>query len=139
MDKNVITQIFESDRTEKEFGIFRHHFLISGAVYQRREKEKKSLQVMTLTTATRGPDVELATLRELPRRGNFIQNTNALYITADIPTDEEIALLPHIRRDQITLTKFLGSGAFGEVFEGNARNLPNSGGAETKVAIKVRT
>ncbi|PNF32886.1 hypothetical protein B7P43_G01836 [Cryptotermes secundus] len=106
-------------------------------VFQRREKEKKSLQVMTLTTATRGPDVELATLRELPRRGNFIQNTNALYITADIPTDEEIALLPHIRRDQITLTKFLGSGAFGEVFEGNARNLPNSGGAETKVAIKT--
>jgi Protein tyrosine kinase. len=93
---------------------------------------------MTLTTVTRGPDVELATLRELPRRGNFVHNTNALYTTADIPTDEEIALLPHIRRDQITLTKFLGSGAFGEVFEGNARNLANSGAAETKVAIKVR-
>jgi len=92
---------------------------------------------MTLTTVTRGPDVELATLRELPRRGNFVHNTNALYTTADIPTDEEIALLPHIRRDQITLTKFLGSGAFGEVFEGNARNLTNSGAAETKVAIKV--
>jgi proto-oncogene tyrosine-protein kinase ROS len=92
-----------------------------------------------MTTVTRGPDVELATLRELPRRGNFVHNTNALYTTADIPTDEEIALLPHIRRDQITLTKFLGSGAFGEVFEGNARNLANSEGAETKVAIKVRT
>ncbi|XP_069689840.1 proto-oncogene tyrosine-protein kinase ROS isoform X2 [Periplaneta americana] len=106
-------------------------------VFQRREKEKKDLQVVTLSTVTRGPDVELATLRELPRRGNFVHNTNALYTTADIPTDEEIALLPHIRRDQITLTKFLGSGAFGEVFEGNARNLANSGGAETKVAIKT--
>lgn len=106
-------------------------------VFQCREKEKKSLQVMTLTTVTRGPDVELATLRELPRRGNFVHNTNALYTTADIPTDEEIALLPHIRRDRITLTKFLGSGAFGEVFEGNARNLANSGGGETKVAIKT--
>ncbi|KAJ9583818.1 hypothetical protein L9F63_021821, partial [Diploptera punctata] len=105
-------------------------------VFQRREKEKKALQVMTLTTVTRGPDVELATLRELPRRGNFVHNTNALYTTADIPTDEEIALLPHIRRDQITLTKFLGSGAFGEVFEGNARNLANSEG-ETRVAIKT--
>lgn len=32
--------------------------------------------------------------------------------------------------------KFLGSGAFGEVFEGKARELaPN--GAETKVAVKV--
>ena len=106
-------------------------------MFQRREKEKKALQVMTLTTVTRGPDVELATLRELPRRGNFVHNTNALYTTADIPTDEEIALLPHIRRDQITLTKFLGSGAFGEVFEGIARNLANSGGGETRVAIKV--
>lgn len=37
-------------------------------------------------------------------------------------------------RDQITLTKFLGSGAFGEVFEGVARGLQSG---DTKVAIKV--
>lgn len=41
-----------------------------------------------------------------------------------------------LRRDQITLTKFLGSGAFGEVFEGAARGLQTG---DTKVAIKVRS
>lgn len=85
-------------------------------------------------------DVELATLRELPRRGNFVHRTNTLYAAAgeppDGPTDEEVALLPRIRRHQITLTKFLGSGAFGEVFEGNARNL-SDGTVEMRVAIKV--
>lgn len=40
-----------------------------------------------------------------------------------------------LHRDQITLTKFLGSGAFGEVFEGVARGLQTG---DTKVAIKVR-
>lgn len=33
--------------------------------------------------------------------------------------------------------KFLGSGAFGEVFEGKARGIPNSSG-DTKVAVKVK-
>lgn len=88
---------------------------------------------------TGSTDVELANLRELPRRANFIHNTNALYTSADfIPTDREIAMLPHIRREHITLTKFLGSGAFGEVFEGKAKNLPGSRGVETRVAVKVK-
>lgn len=45
-----------------------------------------------------------------------------------------IVKIPH--RDQIKLTCFLGSGAFGEVFEGEARNLP---GGQEKVAVKVRS
>lgn len=49
----------------------------------------------------------------------------------------ELAALSHIRREQITLTKFLGSGAFGEVFEGVARGLDGAS-ADTKVAVKVR-
>lgn len=112
--------------------------IYASPVFRRREKEKKALQTITLANTNRRLDVELATLRELPRRGNFIHNTNALYTLGDVPTDEEMALLPHIRRDQITLTKFLGSGAFGEVFEGNARNLVHSGDVVTRVAIKVR-
>ena len=44
--------------------------------------------------------------------------------------------LPHVSRNCITLTKFLGSGAFGEVFEGTASELPGLPGT-TKVAIKV--
>lgn len=52
------------------------------------------------------------------------------------PSDAELASLPHIRREQITLTKFLGSGAFGEVFEGVARQI-NGTTIETKVAVKT--
>lgn len=45
-------------------------------------------------------DVELANLRELPRRGNFVQTTNILYSSGSM-TDSEIALLPRIRLDQV--------------------------------------
>nr|CAD7427326.1 unnamed protein product [Timema monikensis] len=106
----------------------------SETLLRRRDPEGKDPQV--IENPVRPPDVELATLRELPRRGNFVHNSNALYTTAEIPTDEEIASLLHIRRGQIKLTKFLGSGAFGEVFEGNAHSLVDSSGSETKVAIK---
>ncbi|KAI5745459.1 hypothetical protein M8J76_011270 [Diaphorina citri] len=65
---------------------------------------------------------------------NLVETRNPLYVSsADYtPTDADIAALPKIKRDQITLIKFLGSGAFGEVFEGTAKNLE-----ETKVAIKT--
>ncbi|XP_074032211.1 receptor protein-tyrosine kinase sevenless isoform X2 [Leptinotarsa decemlineata] len=97
----------------------------------KRNKKKKLQQV--IPTLPRMSDVELATLRELPRRG--IHNTNILYASIQ-PTLEELSLLPQIRRDQITLTKFLGSGAFGEVFEGKSKGIDNSN-AETKVAVKT--
>lgn len=54
------------------------------------------------------------------------------------PSDAELAALPHVRREQITLHKFLGSGAFGEVFEGVARQL-HGATEDTKVAVKVKT
>ncbi|XP_054270502.1 proto-oncogene tyrosine-protein kinase ROS isoform X2 [Macrosteles quadrilineatus] len=110
-------------------------------VFTKREKEKKTQQLLNMNSNIHMPgntDVELANLRELPRRPNFVQNINALYTAADfIPTDSEIALLPHIRREHITPTKFLGSGAFGEVFEGKAKNLPGTDGRETRVAVKT--
>lgn len=111
------------------------------AVVTKKEKKKKAQQMLRMRTAILrggGTDVELANLRELPRGPNFIQTTNAMYSAADfIPTDREIALLPHIPRENITLIHFLGSGAFGEVFEGIAKNLPDFGGIEAKVAVKV--
>ena len=54
-----------------------------------------------------------------------------------VPTDDDIAALPHFRRDQLVLCKFLGSGAFGEVFEGLAKNIINETSGDTKVAVKV--
>jgi len=54
-------------------------------------------------------------------------------------TLEDVASLKHISRDQIKLTMFLGSGAFGEVFEGVATNILSENSGCTKVAVKVGT
>ncbi len=81
---------------------------------------------------------DLATLRELPRRESFVQQNNAIYGVGDGDVDQELALLPHIRFEDLLITKFLGRGAFGEVFEGTACNLPGSNQYHTKVAVKVR-
>ncbi|XP_046600630.1 proto-oncogene tyrosine-protein kinase ROS isoform X2 [Neodiprion lecontei] len=95
-------------------------------VYRQRKEDKKAV------IPPAAPDVELATLREIPR-GNFMQS-NTLYATAtqDDPDDSS---LPKIKREQITLAKFLGSGAFGEVFQGIAKDLDGPG--ITGVAIKT--
>ncbi|XP_045523257.1 proto-oncogene tyrosine-protein kinase ROS isoform X2 [Pieris brassicae] len=102
--------------------------------YNKRSKKKAALEnQVTSPVIRRGPDVELATLRQLPIR----HSTNILYNQGVYcPSDAELAALPHIRREQITLTKFLGSGAFGEVFEGHARQI-DSNTPNTKVAVKT--
>ena len=64
------------------------------------------------------PDMELANLSRPP---NPMQE-NPMY---DVPSDEELAKLPKVHRAQITLTRFLGSGAFGEVFEGVMKGNPS--------------
>ncbi|CAH0586987.1 unnamed protein product [Chrysodeixis includens] len=102
--------------------------------YNSRARKKAAIEnQITANPARRGPDVELATLRQLPTR----HSTNILYNQGvHCPTDAELASLPHIRREQITLSKFLGSGAFGEVFEGVARQI-NGSTTDTKVAVKT--
>lgn len=62
---------------------------------------------------------------------------HVFYISSIVPTDDEIAALPHFRRDQLVLCKFLGSGAFGEVFEGLAKNILNESSGDTRCAVKV--
>lgn len=76
------------------------------AVYQQRKEDKKSVLPPIIS------DVELATLREIPR-GNFVQS-NALYAST-LQNDPDDSALPKIKQEQITLAKFLGSGAFGKV------------------------
>ncbi|XP_072155472.1 proto-oncogene tyrosine-protein kinase ROS isoform X1 [Bemisia tabaci] len=116
--------------------------------FRRTGKKKNNIFVNgNGVSCRRGSDAELATLRELPRHPNFIENTNILYATSDncfFDDEEQLKSLPHIRRDQITLTKFLGSGAFGEVFEGVAKDTFFNGPTdetrnclETRVAIKT--
>ena len=82
------------------------------------------------------PCPDLATLRELPQREGFIHQNNAIYGVGDVDLYEELALRPHIRKEDLTLTTFLGSGAFGEVFEGFATNLPGANQV-VRVAVKV--
>ena len=94
--------------------------------------QKKQLnQISPLT-----PDFELARIRELPLRSGFIDANNPMYQMYQVtrvglsdflstcflqtPTDEELEVIPKIKRCQLTLTKFLGSGAFGEV---NSMNI----------------
>ncbi|GAB0094112.1 Tyrosine-protein kinase receptor [Sergentomyia squamirostris] len=96
-------------------------------VFVRRENDKKFFP----DAATRLPDVELANLRELPHGASL--HFNVLYTTGPL-SESDVASLPQIRRDQITMTKFLGSGAFGEVYEGCLKNPEDP---ETRVAIKT--
>ncbi|XP_064629628.1 proto-oncogene tyrosine-protein kinase ROS-like isoform X2 [Lineus longissimus] len=103
------------------------------AVLRSRRQDKK--MPVNFILKPPAPDVELANLRELPTIS--VQQANTLYAISIIPSEEEIAKLPHFRRDQLTLTHFLGSGAFGEVFEGLATNILAIDSGETKVAVKT--
>ena len=102
-------------------------------MYRGRLKEKPILNG-TLSSSDRR-EVELATLRELPGASTFIHQSNILY-AGDHLMDIDFVDIAKISRHQISFTKFLGSGAFGEVYEGIANGLlaPHE---NTRVAIKV--
>ncbi|OQR70298.1 proto-oncogene tyrosine-protein kinase ROS-like [Tropilaelaps mercedesae] len=79
------------------------------------------------------PPVELATLPQLPCTSNFVHQHNELYTFCDVPlTDSELASIPLIDREQIRLNQLLGSGAFGEVYEGVLY-----GETAQKIAVKM--
>ncbi|XP_052873398.1 protein sevenless [Anopheles cruzii] len=102
----------------------------------RFDDKRKAFTGDGATGGSRLPDVELANLRELPRRGNFVTSSNALY-GASALLNAEVSLLPQIRSDQIYMasSSLLGSGAFGEVYEGVVKGV--DGEAKTRVAIKT--
>lgn len=77
------------------------------------------------------PDVELHNLRNLP--SNIQPSANSIYRRQPI-TDSEVAVLPHVHKNQLRITKFLGKGAFGEVYEGV---LLNGNEADQRIAIKT--
>jgi proto-oncogene tyrosine-protein kinase ROS len=81
------------------------------------------------------PDVELGRIREMPQRPTFFHAVNVGYQGAVLFQKKDKNELPRIKKEQIRITKKLGSGAFGEVFEGTIKNIVR-GEAETRIAIK---
>jgi len=108
-------------------------------VYRQNLKEKPVLPTPSIDRR----EVELATLRELPTGTTFVHQSNALYTAAsdggggDVIIEVDLAGVPRISKSNLKQATFLGSGAFGEVFEGIL--TPESGGEESLVAIKVKT
>ncbi|KAF4796561.1 hypothetical protein TURU_082759 [Turdus rufiventris] len=77
-------------------------------------------------------DKELAQLRGM---AETVGLANACYAIRTLPSQAEIESLPAFPRDKLNLHKLLGSGAFGEVYEGTAVLADGSG--ESKVAVKT--
>ncbi|KAK2513636.1 Ros1 [Columba livia] len=79
-------------------------------------------------------DKELARLR---RMAETVGLANACYAVSTLPSQAEIESLPAFPRDKLNLHKLLGSGAFGEVYEGTAVDILADGSGESKVAVKT--
>ncbi len=56
-----------------------------------------------------------------------------------LPTYEELSLIPNIEVSRISMTKRLGKGAFGEVFQGLMKVLDESGEERSEMKIAVKT
>uniref|UniRef100_A0A8C8SKB0 Tyrosine-protein kinase receptor n=1 Tax=Pelusios castaneus TaxID=367368 RepID=A0A8C8SKB0_9SAUR len=79
-------------------------------------------------------DEELAQLRGL---ADAVGLSNACYAVSTLPTRAEIESLPAFPRDKLYLHNLLGSGAFGDVYEGTAVDIIGVGSGEVKVAVKT--
>uniref|UniRef100_A0A8C2HC53 receptor protein-tyrosine kinase n=1 Tax=Cyprinus carpio TaxID=7962 RepID=A0A8C2HC53_CYPCA len=77
-----------------------------------RRHEKKDPGTVTQTDVHVHSDVELEHIRGLFGLGN------ACYAISNVPAQGEIESLPVFPRDCLKLQRLLGSGAFGEVYEG---------------------
>ncbi|XP_039528142.1 proto-oncogene tyrosine-protein kinase ROS [Pimephales promelas] len=86
--------------------------LIVAAVIWYRRHKKKDHGTVIQTGLHIHPDVELEYIRGLVGLGN------ACFAISAIPAQEEIEALPVFPRECLKLQRLLGSGAFGEVYEG---------------------
>nr|XP_019596913.1 PREDICTED: proto-oncogene tyrosine-protein kinase ROS isoform X2 [Rhinolophus sinicus] len=99
--------------------------------HRRLKNQKTSKEGLTVLI---NEDKELAELRGLAAGVGL---ANACYAIHTLPTQEEIESLPVFPREKLTLRVLLGSGAFGEVYEGTAVDILGVGSGETKVAVKT--
>ncbi|XP_048210595.1 proto-oncogene tyrosine-protein kinase ROS isoform X2 [Perognathus longimembris pacificus] len=101
-------------------------------VWLRRLKtQKPSKERLTVLI---NEDKELSELRGVSAGVGL---ANACYAIHALPTQEEIERLPTFPREKLTLRVLLGSGAFGEVYEGTAIDILGAGSGEIKVAVKT--
>ncbi|KAK9959557.1 hypothetical protein ABG768_009676 [Culter alburnus] len=85
--------------------------IVAAVIWHRRHK-KKIHGTVTQTGVDIHPDVELEYIRGLVGLGN------ACFAISTIPAQGEIESLPVFPRECLKLQRLLGSGAFGEVYEG---------------------
>uniref|UniRef100_A0A4W3HAD8 Tyrosine-protein kinase receptor n=1 Tax=Callorhinchus milii TaxID=7868 RepID=A0A4W3HAD8_CALMI len=97
-----------------------------------RKHQNKIPQANEVTTVFK-PDAELARIRGM----TLVGLSNGCYAISTLPSQSEIGNLPEFPRAKLSLSRFLGSGAFGEVYEGNAVDILGEGSGESKVAVKV--
>ncbi|XP_053316144.1 proto-oncogene tyrosine-protein kinase ROS [Spea bombifrons] len=79
-------------------------------------------------------DKELAELRGL---SNAVGFGKACYAISILPTQTDMQSLAQFPREKLTLCLFLGSGAFGEVYEGTAADILGPETGTTRVAVKT--
>ncbi|NXG06558.1 ROS1 kinase, partial [Sakesphorus luctuosus] len=106
--------------------------ILSGFVWHQRWKFRK--QALTGQIVFINEDKELAQLREM---AETVGLANACYAVRTLPSQAEIESLPSFPREKLNLHKLLGSGAFGEVYEGTAVDILADGSGESKVAVKT--
>eukprot|EP00062_Callorhinchus_milii_P014320 gi/632963423/ref/XP_007897871.1/ PREDICTED: proto-oncogene tyrosine-protein kinase ROS [Callorhinchus milii] len=97
-----------------------------------RKHQNKIPQANEVTTVFK-PDAELARIRGM----TLVGLSNGCYAISTLPSQSEIGNLPEFPRAKLSLSRFLGSGAFGEVYEGNAVDILGEGSGESKVAVKT--
>ncbi|XP_071997816.1 proto-oncogene tyrosine-protein kinase ROS isoform X2 [Engystomops pustulosus] len=101
-------------------------------IYKRLKLKKHSQNKETIGIIKE--DKELAMLRGV---SNAVGLANACYAVSTLPTKSEIDNLPNFPREHLELCVFLGSGAFGEVYQGIAVDILGSGTGNYKVAVKT--
>ncbi|XP_010003164.1 PREDICTED: proto-oncogene tyrosine-protein kinase ROS [Chaetura pelagica] len=106
--------------------------MLFGFVWHQRWKSRK--QALPGQIVFIKEDKELARLRGM---SETVGLANACYAVSTLPSQAEIESLPAFPRDKLNLHKLLGSGAFGEVYEGIAVDILGDGSGETKVAVKT--
>ncbi|XP_038044153.1 proto-oncogene tyrosine-protein kinase ROS-like [Patiria miniata] len=107
--------------------------IIVVAIVLRRRAKRDAKWKNNVTVAYRA-DTELATLRQYPT--TIVQKDNSLYAVTTTVDGKEVEL-PIFPRERLKLITFLGSGAFGEVFEGLALNIHGPDSGEARVAVKT--